>query len=410
MSQRRDDVMLPDEPEITPNPQNLATALMVIGQTARKGPVSQGPTVPEHREFFASPYHCTKSHSRAATPFERPSSPIPMSPVTSTHLDAPAAITVPEESIDDESLITADDDTVMDQDMSNAAAPFPLVDPPNRSPPAHCPPTITPPRQRPLPLPPASQHYLGQLLHEQFVELSDKVVVPALRNAVDAMMPAMIEQIAGEIRGITSTCPHKPRARKHSGAMEEDTEPECEDDLTPSPRRKHPGKQGYLSQISTGQVSAEFQEWSTATIPPSQMAQAFNRDNESPPRLDNIAIDWNDSLRKSPWNTEVINLLVVDFQAKIKTGSYASILFDKDMMNLDDLRILCVDKLRRTHQAHRDHNKIKGFAHSQERENATRELASRSSQRQCLDRLNTHKHRTLERRRKIAEQNNHRNP
>lgn len=122
------------------------------------------------------------------------------------------------------------------------------------------------------------------------------------------------------------------------------------------------------------------------------MIQAFNRDNESPPWLDNIAIDWNDSLRKSPWNTEVINLLVIDFQAKIKTGSYASIIFDKDMMNLDDLRILCINKLCRTHQAHHDHNKIEGFAHSQERENATCELASCSSRRQHLDRLNTRKH------------------
>ncbi|KAG1858604.1 hypothetical protein C8R48DRAFT_674190 [Suillus tomentosus] len=301
--------------------------------------------------------------------------------------------------------------------MSNAAAPLPLVDPPNRSPPAHRPPTITPPRQRPLPLPPASQHYLGQLLHEQFVELSDKVVAPALRNAVDAMMPAMIEWIAGEIRGITSTCPHKPRARKHSGAMEEDTEPECEDDLTPSPRRKHPGKRGTMNHLHDtfrkylrDKRLLNSKNGPLPQSPPSQMVQAFNRDNESPPRLDNIAIDWNDSLRKSPWNTEVINLLVVDFQAKIKTGSYASILFDEDTMNLDDLRILCVDKLRRTHQAHRDHNKIEGFAHSQERENATRELASRSSRRQRLDRLNTRKHGTLERRRKIAEQNNHRNP
>lgn len=199
--------------------------------------------------FASSPCRSTESLLHAATPFESPSSPIPVSPVTTTHLDAPAAITIPEESMDDESPITANDDTVMDQDMSSAAAPFPLVDPPNHSPPAHHPPTITPPQLRPLPLPPASEHYLGQLLHEQFVELSDKVVAPALRNAVDAMMPVMIEQIAGKIRGITSTCPHKPRAQKHSGAVEEDTEPECEDDLTPSPRRKHPGKRGTMNHL-----------------------------------------------------------------------------------------------------------------------------------------------------------------
>jgi hypothetical protein len=109
------------------------------------------------------------------------------------------------------------------------------------------------------------------------------------------------------------------------------------------------------------------------------MVQAFNRDNESPPRLDNIAIDWNDSLRRSPWNIEAINLLVVDFQANIKTGTYASVIFDGDTMNLDDLHELCIDKLRHTHQAHRDHSKIEGFANSQEREDATCEFASCSS-------------------------------
>lgn len=98
-------------------------------------------------------------------------------------------------------------------------------------------------------MPPASEHHLNQLLHQQFVELSNKVVAPALRNAVDAMMPAMIERIADEIRGITSTCSHKPQARKHRGTVEEDTEPDYEDDLTPSPRRKHPGKRGAMNHL-----------------------------------------------------------------------------------------------------------------------------------------------------------------
>ncbi|KAG2145403.1 uncharacterized protein EDB93DRAFT_1251271 [Suillus bovinus] len=207
--------------------------------------VLQSNKSPSDSTFASSPYRSTRSLSHDATPFEHPLSPIPMSPVTTTHLDAPAAITIPEESMDNESLITANDDIAMDQDMSSAAPPFSL----NCSPPAHHPPTITPPQQRHLPFLPALGHYLGQLLHDQFAELSDKVVAPALRNAVNTMMPAMIEQIAGKIRGITSTCSHKICSQKHSGAVVEDTKPECEDNLMPSSCRKHPGKQGTMNHL-----------------------------------------------------------------------------------------------------------------------------------------------------------------
>jgi hypothetical protein len=36
MAQGSGNFILPNDPEINPNPQNLATALIVIGQTARK--------------------------------------------------------------------------------------------------------------------------------------------------------------------------------------------------------------------------------------------------------------------------------------------------------------------------------------------------------------------------------------
>lgn len=122
------------------------------------------------------------------------------------------------------------------------------------------------------------------------------------------------------------------------------------------------------------------------------MVQAFNHDNENPPCLDNITIDWQESLRSSLWNIEAVNLLVVDFQEKIQTGCYPSVIFDEDTMNLDDLRVLCIDKLRRTQQAYRDRSKIAGLADLQQREEATREFSSRSTRRQRLDRLNTRKH------------------
>ncbi|KIK35992.1 hypothetical protein CY34DRAFT_66897, partial [Suillus luteus UH-Slu-Lm8-n1] len=197
----------------------------------------------------------------------------------------------------------------------------------------------------------------------------------------------------------------------------EDSEPDCNDDLTPSPRRKHPGKRGIKNQLHQSfrkyLRDKRLLQSKTGTLPqspPSQAVQAFTNNNENPPSLDNIAIDWQDSLRSSLWNTEAINLMVIDFQQKIQTGSYPSVTFDDDTMNLDDLRVLCIDKLRRTQQTYREHCKIEAFADVQEREEATREHSCRSIRRQRLDRLNTRKHGTLERRRKIVQQNRHRNP
>jgi len=68
------------------------------------------------------------------------------------------------------------------------------------------------------------------------------------------MIPTIIERIAGEIKNIHSTCSHTiplalTRPWKYHGTSEEDSEPDCHDDLTPSPCRKHPGKQGIKNQL-----------------------------------------------------------------------------------------------------------------------------------------------------------------
>ncbi|KAG1763983.1 hypothetical protein EV702DRAFT_1051523 [Suillus placidus] len=129
----------------------------------------------------------------------------------------------------------------------------------------------------------------------------------------------------------------------------------------------------------------KFKSGALLQSPPLQMVQAFNHDNENPPSLDNITIDWQDSLRSSLWNTEAVNLLVVDFQQRIQTGYYPSVVFDEDTMSLDDLRVLCIIKLRRTQQTYRDRSKIAALADLQQREEATHELSSRSTRRQHLD-------------------------
>ncbi|KAG1860039.1 hypothetical protein F4604DRAFT_1930349 [Suillus subluteus] len=505
MARRGDNFILADDPEIHPNPQNLATALIVIGRTTcnfitRGTHVSQGPTVPEHRANIENrlntslayrpyrPYtsftphnenegrsghspHCvsnfapispqsnltslqsttlagsscghTESLSPPATaPTGHPSIPIasldtstslappatvsfmptghPSIPIasldTSTALIHPsspitAQVTTPDTSLNDAPMDDASMDNelpsdanrenFMDQDMPTTA-PLPPIDPVTHPKPTSDIPTGSG-RHKALPLASIPENYLGQLVNQQFAQLSDKVVVPALRSAVDTMIPTIIEQITDEIKGIHSTCSHTiPPAlmhpRKYRGTSEEDSEPDCDDDLTPSPRRKHPGKRGIKNQLHHS-----FRKYlqdkhllisktgSLPQSPPLQVVQAFTDNNENPPSLDNIAIDWQDSLRSSLGNTEAINLMVVDFQQKIQTGSYPSVKFNDDTMNLDDLR-------------------IEAFADVQEREEATHEQSCCSIQRQRLDRLNTCKHGTLERCRKIVEQNRHHNP
>ncbi|KAG2088937.1 uncharacterized protein F5147DRAFT_780815 [Suillus discolor] len=502
-------LMLDDEPEIHPNPQNIATAIIRIGRTAHNfltcgNPGLPAPSVPEHwanleyrrsdntsltyrpyrpyTSFTPSPSHEGQhsSHSMrrvsqtpqlsllniaspessstfadsqfnmteylfsplttsSSTPSGSPSIPIPMSPsIPTTHTDLATVtpttpITVsPVSTIpvylttsdtqhgdvpmgDEHSSQVNDDDDVMEQDIATVVPPLitPVLQP------IQHPPSTSSTRTRPLPLPNTAETYSGQLLNKQFAELSDKIVGPALSKAIDGMIPAMVERIAGEIRGLSSPCSHHPRVLKRGSVEDYDTEPEHEDDLTPSPHRKHPGKCGTKNHLhdlfrkylrDKHFLKLKSKNGPLPQSPPSHVVEAYNRDNDNPPTLDKIAIDWQDSLRSSVWNAEAVDLLVVDFQEKVKTGSFPLVIFDNDTMNLDNLCVLCINKLRRTQQACREHMKIEGFEDSQQREVATRDLSYRNSRRQHLDRCNTCKHGTLERHRKVVDQNRHRNP
>ncbi|KAG1888583.1 hypothetical protein F4604DRAFT_1915587 [Suillus subluteus] len=79
-------------------------------------------------------------------------------------------------------------------------------------------------------------------------------------------------------------------------------------------------------------------------------------------------------------------------------------------MNLDDLCLLCIDKLRHTQTEYRQHARLSKFSNLEDMNHASHELSARNERRQHLDRSNTRKHGTLQRRRKIVEQNRHRNP
>ena len=91
--------------------------------------------------------------------------------------------------------------------------------------------------------------------------------------------------------------------------------------------------------------------------PPNQV-EAFNQDGSSPPTIENIAIDWTTSLKSSPWNQETVRLLAADFHAKIKIGTYPTVVYDANRMSVDVLGRLCIQKLSRTHDACRQQAEV----------------------------------------------------
>ncbi|KAG2151552.1 uncharacterized protein EDB93DRAFT_1103005 [Suillus bovinus] len=286
-----------------------------------------------------------------------PITALPYTSTASTHLSSPTTAPMSildtqqtdknDTIMDDRPPSQADREILMDHDIPTTAPPPPTNHVTSPKPISGLP--LSSGRMRALPLPSVTESHLGRLVNQQLSQISDKVVVPALKSAVDTMIPTLIDWIASEIKIMHSTYSHNPRvhnscAQKHGGTSEEDdtSKPECDDDLMPSARRKHPGKQGTKNNLHT--------------------------------------------------------------------GCYPLVIFDEDRMSLDDLHVLCIIKLRQTQQAYRDQSKIAGFTDVQQRKEATCELSSCSTWRQRLDRLNTCKHGTLERCQKIAEQNCHRDP
>lgn len=125
---------------------------------------------------------------------------------------------------------------------------------------------------------------------------------------------------------------------------------------------------------------------------PEETVRAFNKDNDGCPTVGDLSVDWSDSLKKSPWNTEVVNLLAVDFQMKVKSGIYSKVVFNDETMSLDNLRLLCIDKLRRTQTMYRLRARLSTYSNLEDMDHASHEMLARNERRQRLDRSNTRKH------------------
>ncbi|KAG2352804.1 hypothetical protein BDR07DRAFT_1497591 [Suillus spraguei] len=168
----------------------------------------------------------------------------------------------------------------------------------------------------------------------------------------------MVERLSDDMRNVSVGL----QRRTHREDSSSDTQAsDSDDDLTPRPRRKRPGKRGSKNHLHVAFRSylreKKLLRGKHGSLPqssPIESIQAFNRDHDCCPTLENLFIDWSDSLEKSSWNTELISLIVVDLQAKIRNGTYAQVLFHAEA-SLDNLRSLCIDKLRRTQYECRQH-------------------------------------------------------
>ncbi|KAG2145922.1 hypothetical protein DEU56DRAFT_753975 [Suillus clintonianus] len=238
----------------------------------------------------------------------------------------------------------------------------------------------TPSLARPFPLPSAIKDHLNRLVAQHFLELSDHVLVPALENAVDSLIPSVVEQISDNIKN--ATIGPQSHGRKGKDILSDTQLSDSEDDLKPSPCRKRPGKRGLRNCLHVAfwtyleeNRHLKGKNCSLPQSPSLETLHVFNNNNDCIPTQGDISIDWNNSLKKSPWNTEVINLLVITFQAKVSNGTFAKVIFDAETISLDNLCTLCIEKLRQIQVQHRQHIQIGKFANVEDMNQASRKLS-----------------------------------
>ncbi|KAF8833118.1 hypothetical protein BDN67DRAFT_1017930 [Paxillus ammoniavirescens] len=223
------------------------------------------------------------------------------------------------------------------------------------------------------------------------LETTIQVVEPTVKLVVETIIKRMTDSAQGA-----------------SGACHDLEESEADDDDdTPSKRRKKPGKRGQKNYLHDAfhkylEEKGVKKRRGDSTLPksaPPYSVREFNATNDHPPTLSDLMIDWSSSLMAPGWNTEVVQLLTVDFQQKLKNSTYPLVVFDEGKMNLLALRKLCIAKLRRMCREKQDGAKL-----------ATTDITSQKERCHKLDRMTTCKHGTLARRRRIIDENCSRDP
>ncbi|KAF8834053.1 hypothetical protein BDN67DRAFT_1016910 [Paxillus ammoniavirescens] len=227
-----------------------------------------------------------------------------------------------------------------------------------------------------LPLSVQLESMIDRLLTDRLNQVTIQVVEPTVKLVVETVIKRMTDSAQGA-----------------SGACHDSEESEADDDDdTPSKRRKKPGKCGQKNYLhdafrkyleEKGVKKRRGDSTLPKSAPPDSVCE-FNATNDHPPTLSDLMIDWSSSLIAPGWNTEVVQLLTVDFQQKLKNGTYPLVVFDEGKMNLLALRKLCIAKLRQTRREKQDGAKL-----------ATTDITAQKERRHKLDRMTTRKHGTL---------------
>jgi hypothetical protein len=95
-------------------------------------------------------------------------------------------------------------------------------------------------------MPSTIENHLDQLVTQCFLELSHNVLTPALKNAIKAMIPSMVEQLSDDMRNVSIGLQHHTCKEDCSSDTQAS---DSDDDLTPCPRWKRPGKRGSKNHL-----------------------------------------------------------------------------------------------------------------------------------------------------------------
>ncbi|KIJ10605.1 hypothetical protein PAXINDRAFT_16440 [Paxillus involutus ATCC 200175] len=210
---------------------------------------------------------------------------------------------------------------------------------------------------------------IDRLLTDRLNQATIQVVKPTVKLVVETVIKCMTESA----QGASGSC--------HIEA--EESEADEDDDDTPLKRRKKPGKHGQKNYLHDAfrkylEEKGVKKRRKDSTLPksaPPDSVRKFNATNDHPLTLSDLMIDWSSSLLHSSW---------VEYRGK---------------MNLLELRKLCIEKLRCTHHEKQDGAKL-----------VTTDITACKERRHKLDRMTTHKHGTLARRRRIIDENHSRDP
>ena len=226
---------------------------------------------------------------------------------------------------------------------------------------------------QPMRIPESFESVIQRTVMERLTLNSTELVQAAVSGVVDACIPRLVELIVAKIASFASDRTQGSRTPLGCGndGWEDDNE-----DKSPSPKgRKKPGPHGHRNHLHVwhfltpghqlmvsqsayrkyltekGVMTTRSSKGLTPVQAPPNQVEAFNQDRSSPSTIKSVAIDWTTSLKSSPWNQETVHLLAADFHAKLKIGTYPTIVYDVNCMSVNTLGRLCVQKLSRTHDA-----------------------------------------------------------